>query len=101
MRKFIKLSDARKGLYYKCIDLFRDDVVANSVYACLCDGIDECDTVELQEKKGKWVKSEIPNETYVCSVCGGACWYYDFMSVVKKSKFCPNCGADMRGDIND
>lgn len=46
--------------------------------------------------RGKWIESTIPNEQYVCSVCGGACWYYDFMGSVAKSKFCPNCGADLR-----
>lgn len=38
MNTFIKLVDARKGLYYKCIDLFRDDKVANNIYEYLCGG---------------------------------------------------------------
>ena len=46
---------------------------------------------------GKWVKSDIPQEKYVCSACGGACWYYDFKGDVAKSRFCPNCGARMKG----
>ena len=49
---------------------------------------------------GKWVESSIPCEEYVCSVCGGACWYYDCDGVVAKSRYCPNCGADMRGENN-
>ena len=48
-------------------------------------------------RKGHWIKSDIPNEEYVCSKCGGACWYYDYQGAVAKSNFCPNCGADMRG----
>lgn len=50
----------------------------------------------VERKKGKWIKSNIPNEKYVCSECGGACWYYDCKGKVAKSNFCPNCGADMR-----
>ena len=45
---------------------------------------------------GKWVASSIPCEEYVCSNCGGACWYYDYQGKVARSNFCPNCGADMR-----
>ena len=48
-----------------------------------------------RSKKGHWEKSDIPNEKYVCSECGGACWYYDYEGTVAKSKFCPNCGAKM------
>lgn len=46
-------------------------------------------------KIGHWEKSSIPNEKYVCSVCGGACWYYDYQGNVAKSRYCPNCGAHM------
>lgn len=47
--------------------------------------------------KGEWLKSKIPNEMYVCSCCGGACWRYDSNGLIVKSNYCPNCGADMRG----
>ena len=47
-------------------------------------------------RKGKWIKSNIPEEDYTCSECGGACWYYDYERGVAKSDYCPNCGADMR-----
>ena len=49
-------------------------------------------------KHGKWVESEISNELYNCSNCGGACWSYDYERTIVKSNFCPNCGADMRGE---
>ena len=45
--------------------------------------------------KGHWIKSNIPNEKYVCSECGGACWYYDYQADVAKSRYCPNCGCRM------
>jgi hypothetical protein len=50
-----------------------------------------------KQSVGEWKKSEIPGEEYVCSVCGGACWYYDVEGYVAKSRFCPNCGAKMKG----
>lgn len=46
-------------------------------------------------KHGEWVESKIPNELYVCSNCGGACWSYDYERTIVKSNFCPNCGAKM------
>ena len=51
------------------------------------------DAVEVVH--GQWEKSEIPNEEFCCSVCGGACWYYDVAKNVAKSSYCPNCGAKM------
>lgn len=49
-----------------------------------------------KQREGTWEKSDISGEKYVCSECGGACWYYDFEGDVAKSKFCPNCGAKMK-----
>lgn len=46
-------------------------------------------------RNGKWIKSEVPCEEFICSECGGACWYYDVNKNVLKSKYCPNCGAKM------
>lgn len=48
-------------------------------------------------RRGRWIVSRIPGEKYVCSECGGACWYYDYQGVVAKSRYCPNCGARMEG----
>lgn len=50
-----------------------------------------------KQKEGEWITSDIPQEKYVCSVCGGSCWYYDYQGDVAKSKYCPNCGAKMKG----
>lgn len=59
-------------------------------------------SAEMKEerKKGKWIKHENPTLgqclkiVYECSVChtGVGCEYF-----VRRS-FCPNCGADMRGE---
>ena len=61
----------------------------------LGSAFDAIDELPSAERLGRWVNSEIPNEKYVCSVCGGACWYYDVQGEVAKSAYCPNCGAKM------
>lgn len=60
------------------------------------------------ENKGEWIKiksgdKDFP-ESIVCSVCGGENSYLDFgigtEPIAKsfvKSKYCPNCGARMKG----
>jgi hypothetical protein len=50
---------------------------------------------------GHWEKSDIPHEKFCCSVCGGACWYYDYAGDVARSRYCPNCGAKMDGGSNE
>lgn len=54
-----------------------------------------------KQSEGEWVPSDIPQEKYVCSVCGGACWYYDFRGDVAKSRYCPNCGSKMKAVQNE
>ena len=50
-------------------------------------------------EKGTWVSvDEEPHEDYECNVCGYVC--STFTANIKPEeefKFCPNCGADMRG----
>lgn len=51
--------------------------------------------VLADRKHGKWEK--ISDRNYKCSCCD-AWWSVDRDSVIKDFKFCPNCGADMRGE---
>ena len=52
-------------------------------------------TIE-ERKTGKWV---IDDEYIDCSVCRHDKWSrVPFEALVKRFKFCPNCGADMRGE---
>lgn len=64
--------------------------------------------IPLDENKGEWIKvhsgdKDFP-ESIVCSKCGNENSHFDFNEhaepigkVFITSKFCPNCGADMRG----
>lgn len=47
------------------------------------------------QRKGEWIKSNIPGEKFICSECGGSSWYYDYKANVKRSFYCPHCGAKM------
>lgn len=71
-------------------------ILDNPNHAEFLYGDEICKTLQdlpSAERRGRWIKSEIPNEKYVCSVCGGACWYYDVEGDVAKSAYCPNCGS--------
>lgn len=62
--------------------------------------LEQIPSAESERKKGKWIKHENPTLgqclkiVYECSEChkGVGCEYF-----VRRS-FCPNCGADMRGE---
>lgn len=62
--------------------------------------LEDLPSVTPAKKVGRWIKSDIPNEEYVCSECGGACWYYDYEAAVAKSRYCPNCGSRM-GEVEE
>lgn len=59
-----------------------------------CTAIEDAPTVEPQRMRGRWIPTE-PDEPcfYQCSLCRRLNDATD--------KFCPNCGADMRGGQAD
>jgi len=97
----IRLIDARHGLSCKCRELFKNERIANEIYGYLCDGLEECENVEPEQKKGKWIKNE-NRSGWHCSCCGKDDFYaylYDENNELElQDFFCPNCGADMRGE---
>ena len=89
----IRLLDARSGLNLKCRELFRDEKIADAIYRCLCDGIEECEDAEPKRKTGKWIRTrtvEHDGELY-CDQCG-----QEHPEQKLIWNYCPNCGADMR-----
>lgn len=85
----IRLLDARRGLYRKCEELFGDAKIAEAIYRFLCDGIEDCEDVAHERKRGKW-------EQGCCSECG-----YDWgkdAPIASVPNFCPDCGVEMRGE---
>ena len=62
-------------------------------------------TIELERKKGKWntYYHGVNDFTFSCNQCGYSAPYglYGGIYSQRKFAFCPNCGADMRGEQND
>ena len=56
-------------------------------------------TIEPKRKTGKWtLLEECANAGYYCSECRKRVVKEGWSGTVKKIKFCPNCGADMRSE---
>jgi hypothetical protein len=65
-------------------------------------------SAQPERKKGNWIKRDVPRQihgiscsapNYQCSVCKK--WWFHNGECLKWYKFCPECGADMRGDDHD
>lgn len=54
--------------------------------------------ITSSSKLGNWIKNGKYNYTYKCSVCGEIGPLEPVGEGVFKFNFCPNCGADMRGE---
>ena len=54
---------------------------------------------------GEWIIEHLPkninnpNDCYECVSCSECGFHYDYM--FRECNYCPNCGADMRGEKND
>lgn len=61
-----------------------------------------CPLVEIEERKGKWIRKPIRNDKggcigaeMICSCCNKDNRHDEYMD------FCPNCGAKMEGEGNN
>jgi hypothetical protein len=73
--------------------------------ACIIGVIDEQPTIE-ERKKGAWMPH--PNREFrewdICTACGVGCKRRDYEDggvTEYNYPYCPNCGADMRGNNDD
>lgn len=90
------------------IDAFEGEVevtgLANAVavrgYANLVlDRILRLPSAEPERKTGRWI---VDNEYIDCSVCRREKWSrVPYESLVRRFRYCPNCGADMRGESDE
>lgn len=55
-------------------------------------------TIKRSVKRGKWI--EVSPKHSRCSVCDTTCLIAVY-PISKGANYCPNCGADMRGDKNN
>ena len=59
----------------------------------IIDGIQHLPSVQSMRPKGKWIAKKVRgNEVLYCSNCDRG------TDVIYNYAFCPNCGADMRGE---
>ena len=60
-------------------------------------------SVEPERKNGKWMQDWLAEklDIYLCSECGQPLQLRDEYGNKAKVNFCPNCGADMRGEQDD
>ena len=63
--------------------------------------IAEQPTADVREnRKGKWIYCDDESISYRCSECGKH-QYGSFSEIFSgEFRFCPNCGAEMRGDTD-
>jgi len=80
---------SREALKEAINDLFR-----SGEYDCasVLKAIDSAPVVG--PKQGEWIKDNAGDR--FCSECGGYALYHE-LGLKIESRFCPNCGADMRG----
>ena len=71
------------------------------LYAPMIKGVRALPSAQPQRIKGRWLKKESvgrwDDTLWECSECG--CLHRDNVFCISGDfNFCPNCGADMRGD---
>ena len=100
--RLIEIDDksARNYRTYNLDDAY-DDGFYDAISAVL-----ELPSAEPERKKGKWYKPTgmMPPEyvgVYRCSECDGLAMRDWKTHKQKLTDFCPNCGADMRGEQNE
>ena len=80
------------------VDVFDIDNAPTVAINCKdCDGYEAGYSAGLNDaerQQGKWIQLKDNVHHFMCSVCGDADYYEDWIP-----KFCPECGARMRGTI--
>lgn len=67
----------------------------------VCELIDAQPTIKPERKTGKWIKLDMHPHLadHKCTVCGESAYVPTCMGEPMYA-YCPNCGADMRGDTD-
>ena len=89
-------ADAIKYNYFMCPETNDPAKMAVSK-----DKIDAMPTVQQERKIGKWIlyDKRFPWRFYYkCSECGN---YLNFSGVRGEANYCPNCGAKMKGELDE
>lgn len=93
---FKKVEKIRQGLQMMD-DTRRASLIMNGMYLCEKE-VRNLPSAQPERKKGRWIK----NSTHInCSVCKHCSWSLTFEDTVRRFNFCPNCGAEMKGEQNE
>lgn len=84
-------------------------IAQDKLYHQRCDAVrawNRRKSIQPERKKGKWIYGEDKYgiDGYHCDKCGFFVpWNYahTFINYIDDYNFCPNCGADMRGEQDD
>ena len=89
----------------RMIDYCKKDSKVNGLTALfqVGDAIMDCPTVEAKPVvHAHWfLLDDCANEGVYCSACTKKVYKTDYANQKLKSKYCPNCGAQMDEEIND
>ena len=99
MDKYVKADKVKE----KCAESCKYVRVGDEEYLSVgdvCRIVDEIQAEDVKKNKhGKWERKPDPYEFFddipVCSECGCTTKYRE------ETPFCPNCGADMRGELDE
>lgn len=84
-----------------CGQFDREIFEAQAMFVDIGQALNKLPFAQPERKTGKWiVLDECSNEGVYCSECHKKVLKIDYSNTMKckNFKFCPNCGADMRGD---
>ena len=82
-----------KAMYHRAFETDGDTMWQSGCwvrYRAIEQTVKEQPTIE-ERKKGKWIMGK-------CDQCGAHAPFWPMASTYYESDYCPNCGADMRGD---
>ena len=91
-KRLIETAINNIGLIAPCDRIF-EDIADNRIGPWL----NELTSAQPERKRGKWI--DYANSHCECSVCHTE-WSY-FQNETECFEFCPNCGADMRGETDE
>ncbi len=92
-RKMIYLDDAIAAL--------ERDILDQPVLHDAIATIRELPSAQPERKKGKWEWNNSDELYYSCSCCGHKAYGNTLEIIDGTYHYCPNCGADMKGESND
>lgn len=90
-----------ENILYSSVMIEEDNGNYRKMWIATKEDIDAIPAADVRENvRGEWVHKEIQSDNFIdgvirlpncyCSVCG--------VEVLQECNFCPNCGADMRGE---